>query len=59
MATAKLSKYRAKRNFTKTVEPSGHSRIGCSNRLRFVIQKDAANRRYIRELASYVKSFDG
>ena len=44
MASSKLSKYRAKRDFTKTAEPSGHNRIAASNRLRFVIQKHAATR---------------
>ena len=44
MAETKLSKYRAKRDFTKTYEPSGDAKIGPSNRLRFVIQKHAATR---------------
>lgn len=39
-----LSTYRAKRDFTKTKEPSGESSIARSNRLRFVIQKHAATR---------------
>jgi bifunctional non-homologous end joining protein LigD len=40
----KLSKYRAKRDFTKTAEPSGQTRITASNRRRFVVQKHAATR---------------
>lgn len=41
---SKLSKYRAKRNFSKTAEPSGKNRILSSQRPRFVIQKHAASR---------------
>ncbi|NGN45310.1 DNA ligase D [Mesorhizobium sp. CGMCC 1.15528] len=44
MKETKLSKYRAKRDFTKTVEPSGEAKIERSNRRRFVIQKHAATR---------------
>ena len=44
MASNKLSKYRAKRDFTKTAEPSGKDRVAASNRLRFVIQKHDATR---------------
>ncbi len=40
----KLSTYRAKRDFTKTAEPSGKSKISSSKRLRFVIQKHDASR---------------
>jgi bifunctional non-homologous end joining protein LigD len=40
----KLSKYRAKRNFTKTVEPSGQTKITAFSRRRFIIQKHAATR---------------
>jgi bifunctional non-homologous end joining protein LigD len=40
----KLSKYRAKRNFTKTTEPSGERKIRRSRGRRFVIQKHAATR---------------
>src|SRR6202047_2968404 len=40
----KLSKYRAKRDFTKTAEPGGQTRITASNRRRFVIQNHAATR---------------
>ena len=44
MGKSELSTYRAKRDFTKTKEPSGASSIAKSNRLRFVIQKHAATR---------------
>src|ERR1700726_516512 len=40
----KLSKYRAKRDFTKTAEPPGQTKIAASNRRRFIIQKHAATR---------------
>ncbi|MGF7159449.1 bifunctional non-homologous end joining protein LigD [Rhodoligotrophos appendicifer] len=40
----KLSKYRAKRDFTKTAEPSGAAEVVTSPRRRFVIQKHAATR---------------
>jgi bifunctional non-homologous end joining protein LigD len=40
----KLSKYRAKRDFNKTAEPSGQTKITASNRRRFIIQKHAATR---------------
>jgi bifunctional non-homologous end joining protein LigD len=40
----KLSVYRAKRDFTKTAEPSGKAVVAASSRLRFVIQKHAARR---------------
>jgi len=40
----KLARYRAKRDFAKTAEPSGEKRVGSSDRLRFVIQKHAATR---------------
>lgn len=39
-----LSKYRAKRDFKKTAEPSGEANIKASNRRRFVIQKHDATR---------------
>ncbi|HWE46182.1 MAG TPA: DNA ligase D [Caulobacteraceae bacterium] len=39
-----LEIYRAKRDFTKTREPSGAKRVAPSKRLRFVIQKHAATR---------------
>jgi bifunctional non-homologous end joining protein LigD len=40
----KLATYRAKRDFSKTVEPSGETPASSSNRLRYVIQKHAASR---------------
>jgi bifunctional non-homologous end joining protein LigD len=40
----KLSKYRAKRDFKKTAEPSGARAVAAANALRFVIQKHAARR---------------
>jgi bifunctional non-homologous end joining protein LigD len=39
-----LSVYRAKRNFSKTDEPSGRTKAAPSSRLRFVVQKHAARR---------------
>jgi bifunctional non-homologous end joining protein LigD len=44
MAKPALSVYRAKRDFSKTAEPSGKIRAPASPRLRFVIQKHAARR---------------
>ena len=44
MATEKLSKYRSKRDFEKTAEPSGERPIRNSNRRRFIIQKHDASR---------------
>ncbi|MBZ9775173.1 DNA ligase D [Mesorhizobium sp. CO1-1-8] len=44
MATDKLSKYKAKRDFELTHEPSGKEAIKPSNRRRFVIQKHDATR---------------
>lgn len=44
MALRKLSTYRSKRDFSKTAEPSGQSRVRPSAQLRFVIQKHAARR---------------
>ena len=41
---SKLSKYRAKRDFQKTAEPSGREAVAKSDRPRFVIQKHAARR---------------
>jgi bifunctional non-homologous end joining protein LigD len=41
---AKLAAYRAKRDFSKTAEPSGRRRVKSSPRLRFVIQKHDARR---------------
>jgi bifunctional non-homologous end joining protein LigD len=43
-AGKKLSTYRAKRDFTKTAEPSGAASIVATDRRRFVIQKHAATR---------------
>ncbi|WP_430252453.1 DNA ligase D [Neorhizobium sp. DAR64860/K0K1] len=39
-----LSKYRGKRDFKKTAEPSGEAKVSASNRRRFVIQKHDATR---------------
>jgi bifunctional non-homologous end joining protein LigD len=45
VATRKLSRYRAKRDFTKTSEPSGKDKVDSSaSALRFVVQKHAARR---------------
>ena len=45
MARPKLSRYRAKRDFSRTAEPSGTGRRGShSAGLRFVVQKHAARR---------------
>ena len=44
MANRKLSTYRAKRDFSKTAEPSGATPVSRADRLRFVIQKHAARR---------------
>ena len=44
MATQKLSRYRAMRDFAKTAEPSGRQKVSKSAQLRFVIQKHAATR---------------
>ena len=44
MATRKLSRYRSKRDFTQTAEPSGRQKVDKSPELRFVIQKHAATR---------------
>jgi bifunctional non-homologous end joining protein LigD len=40
----KLTRYRAKRDFSKTEEPEGAEKTRPSNRLRFVVQKHAASR---------------
>ena len=42
-APRKLQTYRAKRDFTKTAEPSGRATVRASEHLRFVIQKHAAS----------------
>ncbi len=44
MASKKLSTYRAKRDFSKTAEPSGDVPVKPAKRLRYVIQKHAATR---------------
>ena len=44
MASRKLSKYRAKRDFKKTAEPSGARAVAAADNLRYVIQKHAARR---------------
>ena len=44
MAKTALALYRAKRDFKKTPEPSGTSRLGDSHYSRFVVQKHAARR---------------
>jgi bifunctional non-homologous end joining protein LigD len=44
VANRKLSKYRAKRDFKKTAEPSGARAVAPAKGLRFVIQKHAARR---------------
>lgn len=44
MVSRKLSTYRAKRDFTKTAEPSGKLPVKSAKRLRYVIQKHAATR---------------
>ncbi len=44
MASRKLSTYRAKRDFSRTAEPSGSGDVAPSGRLRFVVQKHAARR---------------
>ena len=43
MADGKLSKYRSKRDFNKTAEPSGEIEVAPSARRRFVIQKHDAS----------------
>jgi bifunctional non-homologous end joining protein LigD len=43
-AKKKLSTYQAKRDFSKTAEPSGERTVAASTRPRFVIQKHAATR---------------
>jgi bifunctional non-homologous end joining protein LigD len=42
MAKPALERYRTKRDFSKTAEPSGEQRVATSPRLRFVVQKHAA-----------------
>src|ERR1700748_3887642 len=55
-----LTKYRAKRDFTKTEEPSGQTKVTGSQKLRFVIQKHAASHLHYdlrRELDGVFKSW--
>jgi len=40
----KLARYQAKRDFSKSAEPSGEAKVAPSKRLRFVVQKHAARR---------------
>ena len=40
----KLKTYRAKRDFSKTAEPSGKQRVAASKQPRFIVQKHAATR---------------
>jgi hypothetical protein len=47
--TDKLAKYRAKRDFTKTSEPSGESKAPPAKRRRFVIQKPGGPSRWSTE----------
>ena len=42
-SNASLARYKDKRDFTKTAEPSGRLAVAVSSRLRFVIQKHAAS----------------
>ena len=44
MATRRLATYRAKRDFSKTAEPTGRRKIARADHLRYVIQKHAASR---------------
>jgi bifunctional non-homologous end joining protein LigD len=44
MASRRLSTYRAKRDFSRTAEPSGSGAVAPSPRLRFVVQRHAARR---------------
>src|SRR5271156_722910 len=44
MGSRKLSKYRAKRDFTRTAEPSGADTVATAKYPRFIIQKHAARR---------------
>jgi bifunctional non-homologous end joining protein LigD len=42
--STRLAKYRAKRDFSKTAEPSGRQKVARAQQRRFVIQKHAASR---------------
>src|SRR5471030_2134106 len=60
MASQKLSRYRAKRDFATSAEPSGTRPTPRSDRLRFVIQKHAARRLHYDlrlEIAGVFKSW--
>ncbi|HEY5102219.1 MAG TPA: DNA ligase D, partial [Steroidobacteraceae bacterium] len=60
MASRKLARYRTKRDFAKTAEPSGAKPTPRSEQLRFVIQKHAARRLHYDlrlELAGVFKSW--
>jgi bifunctional non-homologous end joining protein LigD len=57
MAGAKLTRYRRKRDFTKTAEPSGEVGIAPSNALRFVIQKHDASHLHFDLRLEYDRSF--
>ena len=60
MPSRKLARYRAKRDFTRTAEPSGARQVAAGAHLRFVIQKHAARRLHYDlrlELAGVFKSW--
>ncbi len=40
----KLTKYKAKRDFSQTAEPSGDAKVAASQQLRFIVQKHDASR---------------
>jgi len=40
----KLTKYKAKRDFSQTAEPSGDAKVAASQQVRFVVQKHDARR---------------
>ena len=44
MSNSKLKRYREKRDFAQTAEPTGETTVAAVNRRRFVIQKHAARR---------------